>query len=85
MAAIAAVRFPLHRDGSVGAAAAPTGGFGASCGTLSCTDERGRSGTGAVRCGIGMVCGGPFGGMENPGGGDTGGWTVTLTASAWRL
>ena len=72
-AAMAAVRLPLHRDGTAGATAAPTGVYGASCGTLSCTSER--SG-GAPNCGgraIGTVLVNLGGGTVNPGGGDPGG------------
>ena len=67
MAAIAAVRLPLHRGDSVGAAA--TGAYGASRGTVSWISERGG-------CGMGTV-GEEGGGTVNPGGGEPGGWAVT--------
>ncbi len=66
MAAIAAVRLPLQRGDSIGAAA--TGAYGASRGTVSWTSERGG-------CGMGTV--GDGGGTVNPGGGEPGGWAVT--------
>src|SRR5690349_3405521 len=84
-AAMAAVRLPLHRGGSCGATAAPTGGYGASCGTLSCTADRS---VGACSCGgraIGTVLVNLGGGTVNPGGGDPGGWAVTLAGSSARL
>jgi hypothetical protein len=71
MAATAAVRLPLHR-------AVPAGGAtdivaaeacGASCGTLSWISARGGCGTGTVGDGRG--------GTAKPGGGVTGGGTVT--------
>ena len=84
-AAIAAVRFPLHREGDGGATAAPTGAYGASCGTLSCTSDRSVA---APNCGgraIGTVLVNLGGGTVNPGGGDPGGWAVTLAGSSVRL
>jgi hypothetical protein len=78
MAAMAAVRLPLHRADSGGAEAATPaiGAYGASCGTVSWISDRGRTGIGVVCCGTGTVCGEPDG-TVNPGGGDPGGWTVT--------
>jgi hypothetical protein len=78
MAAIAAVRLPLHRGVSAGGTAA-IGAYGASWGTVSCTSDRGCSGTGTVRWGIGVVRVGAVGGTVNPGGGDAGGSAVTPT------
>ena len=72
-AAIAAVRRPLHRGGWAGATAAPTGVYGASCGTESCTADRSVA---APNCGgraIGTVLVNLGGGTVNPGGGDPGG------------
>ena len=66
MAAIAAVRLPLHRGASTGAPA--TGAYGASRGTVSWISEGGD-------CGMGTV--GDGGGTVNPGGGEPGGWAVT--------
>ena len=74
MAAIAAVRLPLHRGVSAGGTAA-IGAYGASWGTVSCTSERGCSGTGTACCGVVRV--GAVGGTVNPGGGDAGGSAVT--------
>jgi hypothetical protein len=68
-AAIAAVRLPLHRGGSTGAAA--TGAYGASRGTVSWIGARGACGRGTV--------GGEAGGTVNPGGGEPGGWAVTTS------
>ena len=76
IAAITAVRLPLHRRDSAGAAAA-IGAYGASWGTVSWTSDRGWASTGTVCCGIGIVRGEPDGGTVNPGGGDVGGWAVT--------
>ncbi len=66
IAAIAAVRLPLHRGDSTGAAA--TGAYGASRGTVSWISAGGGCGRGAV---------GDGGGTVNPGGGEPGGWAVT--------
>ena len=82
---MAAVRLPFHRDGSFGATAAPTGVYGASCGTLSCTVDRSVA---APICGgraIGTVLVNLGGGTVNPGGGDPGGWAVTIAGSSVRL
>ena len=84
MAAITAVRLPLHRRDSAGAAAA-IGAYGASWSTVSWNSDRGWSGTGTVCCGIGVVRGGPWGGTVNPGGGDAGGWGVTPAGCGSRL
>jgi hypothetical protein len=83
IAAMTAVRLPLHRDESGGpeAATPAIGAYGASCGTLSWISDRGEMGMGAVCCGTGTVGGEPDG-TVNPGGGDPGGWTVTPAASA---
>jgi hypothetical protein len=84
MAAIAAVRLPLHRGDSAGVTVA-IGETGASRGTLSCISERGCSGTGTLCCGIGGVRGGTWGGTANPDGSDAGGWAVTPAGCGSQL
>ncbi len=69
IAAIAAVRLPLHRGDSTGAAA--TGAYGASRGTVSWISEGGGWISDGGACGIGTV--GDGGGTVNPGGGEPGG------------
>ena len=80
MAATAAVRFPLQRVLSAGAATIGAyGAYGASRGTASWISDRGGGayGTATVRSGTG--------GTVNPGGGDPGGGEVTPAGSNRNL